>query len=826
MGLKSAQKHWVQVRNHTWNGRQSTTLGHVGITRLVDEGAEDGTSQTIPVQSHGAQEDLPGRYYFEVILQKMNYYYADTLRLQLFQKKSSFTQQQTAEAQNEVQVLNTVYSFMNEVQDLCLNNWTTQTPIQEVQQIVVESPCVSSGDCTTVQFSLLYNNEATELIAVGASSDEVEMALNALPSFQNDTVSVTKTDSTNGPIYTVTFNSDRGDFDVLQYDTAGNDINIEISEITKGRPKFDTFTLMWNGVSSSPLSVNATPDEVRKGIYDMAGTKCPRSLNGYIEGGSVKYFQDFETYYYWFWYYSRVSDREAFCGHFSALNINTLFNLNQVRSTWDQYGEISLSTHNMLCFAYKGFLNNSIGLSFSVIMNQQMYSYQNQFEVGIVQADEWQYICIDMLRLLKASYPGTDYKVQQITLSRLSPNQDYLIDTVYIGSDYTVTNMQDLNLRRSALAGRGIFLQDLSVIQKRGRWTSETCYEVTLMPMNCGYDFPLIEIRFAQNISGDGENETVYQGSNWNKSTTFRVTRVQAASPPIMGSFSVSIYGQEIKNLPVNISAADLKYALVGIPGMGQVDVSKWGDCRGYSWRVAWLSVPGKQPTLKINSSSVIGKNAYLNAYTQREGGLFKQNILGDFYRVPQRKPQVQVYINNIISMCSGNCSYQWDPLKTPVISGISPTQGFSVSDTILTVTGSRFTSQAANAKPSVSVGSHACLIVTLSDTQITCRIGNTTSGSAPVTVYVPGVGFAKNTFNFTILPGGSFTFAPPSGSTAVSLSSSNNELRLTAFAVVCTPGSHVIDIISGNYENQRMLNMPIFEIMDTQRETTFMCAD
>ncbi|KAG2465237.1 PKHL1 protein, partial [Polypterus senegalus] len=659
-------------------------------------------------------------YYFEIILQKMNYYYADTLRVQLFQKKSSFTQQQTGEAQNEVQVLNTVYNFLNEVQDLCLNNWTTQTPIQEVQQIVVESPCVSSGDCTAMQFSLLYNNEATEPIAVGASSDEVKMALNALPSFQNDTVSVMKTESTNGPIYTVTFNSDRGDFDVLQYDTAGNDINIEISEITKGRPKFDTFTLMWNGVSSSPLSVNATPDEVvcsilsfyiqymrlakraewlicfncqvRKGIYDMAGTRCPRSLNGYAEGGSVKYFQDFETYYYW------------------------------------------------LCFAYKGFLNSSIGLSFSVVEKQQTNSYQNQFEVGIVQADEWQYICIDMLRLLKASYPGTDYKVQQITLNRLSPTQDYLIDTIYIGSDYTVTNMQDLNLRRSALAGRGIFLQDLSVIQKQGRRTSESCYRVTLMPMNCGYDFPLMEIRFAQNISGDGENETVYQGSNWNKLTTFRVTRVQAASPPIMGSFDVSIYGQEIKNLPVNISAADLKYALVGIPGMGQVDVLKWGDCRGYVWKVTWLSVPGKQPTLQINSSSVIGKNAYLNASTERDGGLFKQSVLGDFYRVPQRKPQVLM---------------------------LHVETGFSVSDTILTVTGSRFTSQPANAKPSVSVGGCACVIVTLSDTQITCRIGNTTSGSAPVTVYVPGVGFAKNTFNFTILPGGSFTFAPPSGSTA-----------------------------------------------------------
>ncbi|KAG2465238.1 PKHL1 protein, partial [Polypterus senegalus] len=243
-------------------------------------------------------------YYFEILFQKTFNYYSNSLMLQIYQTKNSFTPQQTREAQNEVQVIGTYYSFFSEVQEFCLNNWTTQTPIQEVQEIVVESPCVSSGDCTAMQFSLLYNNEAT------------------------------------------------GDFDVLQYDTDGNDINIEISEITKGSPKFDTFTLMWNGVSSSPLSVTATPDEVvcsilsfdiqevRKEIYDMAGTKCPRSINGYTEGGSVKYFQDFETDY------NSVSDREAFCGHFSALSPGILFDQNQVTSTGQKYGQISLNTHN------------------------------------------------------------------------------------------------------------------------------------------------------------------------------------------------------------------------------------------------------------------------------------------------------------------------------------------------------------------------------------------------------------------------------------------------------------------------------------------------
>ncbi|XP_051791961.1 fibrocystin-L-like [Erpetoichthys calabaricus] len=100
-------------------------------------------------------------YYFEILLQRMSYYSSNSLKLQIYQTKTSFTPQQTREAQNEVQVIGTSYSFFSEVQEFCLNNWNTQTPIQEVQQIVVESPCISSGDCSAVQFSLLYNNEAT-----------------------------------------------------------------------------------------------------------------------------------------------------------------------------------------------------------------------------------------------------------------------------------------------------------------------------------------------------------------------------------------------------------------------------------------------------------------------------------------------------------------------------------------------------------------------------------------------------------------------------------------------------------------------------------------
>lgn len=52
--------------------------------------------------------------------------------------------------------------------------------------------------------------------------------------------------------------------------------------------------------------------------------------------------------------------------------------------------------------------------------------------------------------------------------------------------------------------------------------------------------------------------------------------------------------------LSVNIAAEDLKYALEGIPGMGQVQVSEVGDCRQPKWRIKWLTRPGDQPMIQV----------------------------------------------------------------------------------------------------------------------------------------------------------------------------------------------------------------------------------
>lgn len=45
--------------------------------------------------------------------------------------------------------------------------------------------------------------------------------------------------------------------------------------------------------------------------------------------------------------------------------------------------------------------------------------------------------------------------------------------------------------------------------------------------------------------------------------------------------------------------------------------------------------------------------------------------------------PQVEVFINGIPSKCSGDCGFEWSEDHTPVVTGISPTQGVNLNVTL-----------------------------------------------------------------------------------------------------------------------------------------------
>ena len=58
--------------------------------------------------------------------------------------------------------------------------------------------------------------------------------------------------------------------------------------------------------------------------------------------------------------------------------------------------------------------------------------------------------------------------------------------------------------------------------------------------------------------------------------------------------------------LPAAVSAADLRFALQSLEGVGLVSVTREGTCAGYSWTIKWRSRRGKQDLLQVPLLSLV----------------------------------------------------------------------------------------------------------------------------------------------------------------------------------------------------------------------------
>lgn len=53
-----------------------------------------------------------------------------------------------------------------------------------------------------------------------------------------------------------------GDFKPLKYEVFSSGTSVTVAEVTKGRGNLATFTLLWAGVPTKPITFNATESEV------------------------------------------------------------------------------------------------------------------------------------------------------------------------------------------------------------------------------------------------------------------------------------------------------------------------------------------------------------------------------------------------------------------------------------------------------------------------------------------------------------------------------------------------------------------------------------
>uniref|UniRef100_A0A3B4AFD8 Uncharacterized protein n=1 Tax=Periophthalmus magnuspinnatus TaxID=409849 RepID=A0A3B4AFD8_9GOBI len=307
----------------------------------------------------------------------------------------------------------------------------------------------------------------------------------------------------------------------------------------------------------------------------------------------------------------------------------------------------------------------------------------------------WSYKCIDLLSSLQGKYVGSLYKMIQLSVDS---TDDFLIDAVHIGRSPTT---YDENANVILLS----YIDSFSISKDNATMS----YKIIATPVDCAFGFPLIEVGFMPvTLTLSAAN--------------VKVTRMYKATPPLNGTFDVEIYNSRVEGLSININEEDLKYALEGISEIGEVEVKYEGTCRKPMWKVEWVSKPGNQPEIQIDSSNIIGPNINFFSRENTQGGMLHNRLTGDYFRVKETKPQAQVFINNIPSWCSGDCSFEWSAEKTPIITNINPSQGISLN--------------------------RVMFFFFFAETFQICTPGRSVAGTFPVTVTFPSLGNSQYSGN------------------------------------------------------------------------------
>ncbi|XP_071828580.1 fibrocystin-L-like isoform X3 [Apostichopus japonicus] len=678
---------------------------------------------------------LGGEYYYmEATL--LEWSGAAYVRVGVHMFDAPFVNEDIDSATNEQQRLNVSSVEEDEVQVL-----TRIADIPELQVLVIKyvyCNATVAGTCPpTPKYTLSFMGEVTEELTVDSTPSEVESALNALSSMDNIGCEVFSSEEEEEDLmYFISFIKSTENLPEIKGTVTEGIANITVLEDQNGIPVFnDDFSIVLDGVASDPISFSMTAAEVQDVLVDMITVQCQRTTNS-----NPLYSQDFEGAVTGYETGTRTTEAEPFCGRSSLMNPGEIF---KAGSTQTDAG-FSISAFdvqyvNQLCFGYRGAIDDYLRIGVAWVDQSDSDRYDT-VSVGY-DADttvNWKYLCVDLEQKVLDTWIGSRYKsTGGLKVHVIEVFGDvysgYYIDNLFIGSS------PDNYVRTSrAPKPNDIFILDISVEK------SNDSFSITFMPAECGYNFPLMGILGAVNVSGSTADEAVeYENPSWPLNVTLEVVRDQAASPPIGGTFDLFQDNINIPGVSVRSSASKMKSLLQAYFDVGTVDVERTGSCSGYQWDISWTSKGGSQPLIQINDTSVTGNMVTSSTEQVTEGRLFLGPIPGEFLRTFHHTPQVEVIVNGIPSSCDGNCSFEYSADATPTVTAVSPSAGNGCDNTSITLSGTSFSE--SYWENFVMVGDEECVVTNSTTTSITCTVGIATAGYYNVSVMVEGKGYATH---------------------------------------------------------------------------------
>ncbi|XP_060573258.1 fibrocystin-L-like isoform X2 [Ruditapes philippinarum] len=725
--------------NNTMDGYVSKmttyfTPPHTGVYEfhlLADDGAKlfvDGTgvvsSERAWATSDRMNLDSNKRYLIQVVHYEN---YGDSfahLKAKFF--NTTFTSAYTGNAKQEQQIITISSDVKFDIQQIEFEDFSLKAAGFESQTLVV-----STGG----EFRLGLYGVYTEPLTTNMAETDIKDAINSLPIFGSEESVTVVRQAVATPTYKITFDSKRGDFPrfTVEPESAG-----KVSEDTAGAPDHDTVSLSLAGLVSEPFSLSTlTAASLEKAIDGMFEAKCPEVFSP----RTAKYYQSFEVGSDEFTG-TMVKDTEPFCGRYALKDPFRIFKKKE-----KDLG-IMLSQFSMLCFAYKGFIREYIGLSFSFksattgARESKWHFFRHDFKTDSdTESETWFYTCINIYdEVKKITSTDTEHRIDEIRVFSLNGDQSGYVDSVVIGQKIT-TEDNEVNLRRR----RPTLPNDALINEVSVRSISGAVYEVTLKPFDCGNKFPLFELANGRVTSGQASSpsrsltSTLYNGKG-----NIEVTRSEEASPPVTGMLDVKFNGKTKTGLNVSLEAKDFNKVLSTLNSIGSLSVEKEGNCANFDMKVTFLTLPGDQPEMEVTGSQLDGINPSASISTSVDGGLFYSPLTGDMTTTVHNKPQTRLYINDVPTACSGDCSFEWKSSVTPTVTAVSPSTGTSALSTSIDITGTGFSTD--KTMNNVTIGGVACTVTDSTATSITCDVGNGPVGQAKVIVTVNGKGNAKHT--------------------------------------------------------------------------------
>ncbi|XP_053236369.1 fibrocystin isoform X2 [Podarcis raffonei] len=285
----------------------------------------------------------------------------------------------------------------------------------------------------------------------------------------------------------------------------------------------------------------------------------------------------------------------------------------------------------------------------------------------------------------------------------------------------------------------GNLVESVSVV------SASPVYNVSFLMADYCKTLPLFSLRGAVPWEGSGGNVGEAQ-------VNLTVQRVQAASPPLGGTFQIHLPNTVIPGIPVSISAHHLRKLLQAYSdnftaqyvNASDFSVSKdASNCYQSIWTLTWTSMIGDLPNfISVSAENLTGLRPAITHRVVFDGGVFIGPIFGDMLATPNNFTQVVVTVNDIPANCSGSCTFQhlWE--LTPLVSNVE----YFIDDgvhTVINITGSGLSSDSSSLL--IEVNHTHCEVLSSNHTNAVCQMNLLPVGLYKLTVLVRPHGFAVN---------------------------------------------------------------------------------